>query len=481
MSVTLNAVMAAGNNGDTHAVSAATSFSTTGITVAAGSNRLLVVGVHWGGNADNTTTPTSRALTWNGVAMTEAKFQSVTTSAPFEHTGLYTLVNPATGAQTLAGSWTGAVDAYVFAICFDGADQTDGIDETHTVGETDNSIDITGTSDGATVSVNGRNGSVSAIASPYTIFGDFDSFNPGATAAYRIGAVGTNTHDHNNGSNIGTRQVTIGIHVIAATGGGGGTVNTQTLSDTLTVGDASVMSQVRGRFHEDTISAVTDEGVLFYRRNRLLESSIAVTDEALASIVGNNILTKILSSNIDVTDGAVLSIIRKRFLQDTILITEGSTEQYVNTNIVVDDTIDVTDSLLARLIWRRILGDSINITDEALATLVGQNVITKVLTSTLTTFDEALRWMNRFRLGESFVLTTDEVVKVMRFTRELTDTIDAIDQAQTAMQRFILLSDALSVQDDVIASYIPPGGPVTYDPIIRVGFDQPRIDIGGRA
>lgn len=280
--------------------------------------------------------------------------------------------------------------------------------------------------------------------------------------------------------------------------GGGGTVHTEVLEDAVAVADGMVASAIRARIMSSLLDitegslisstaygivmddslAVGDESVLFYRRNRMLESFIGITDESLASVVGQNILTRILSSSIDVNDGAIFSMIRSRFLEDTIIVSEGVVGSYITRNIVVDDEIAVTDEYLAKLIWLRVLGEDISITDEALATLVGQNVITKVLTSNIETFDEALRWMNRVRFGDSTILTTDEVVKVLLFTRELTDAIELVDSAQTAMQRFITLTDLLSVDDGFISLFISP---TTVVPALVIGFDQPNIKVGGYA
>lgn len=220
MAVTLNAVMDAGSDDDTHAVSNTTSLSTTGITVAAGSNRVLVVVLNWG--RVFTDVPGSRAVTWNGVSMNEAAFVSGTSGSQTESVGIYVLINPATGAQTLAASWTSSLDCYCSAICFDGADQTTGIEADDTATASSGlTLDVTGTADGATVASHIRNGSSPAGGgSGNTLFWDFDSLNPGGGGAYRIGLAGTNTFDFNSGSNTGAARATAGVHVIAAAGGG---------------------------------------------------------------------------------------------------------------------------------------------------------------------------------------------------------------------------------------------------------------------
>jgi hypothetical protein len=225
---------------------------------------------------------------------------------------------------------------------------------------------------------------------------------------------------------------------------------------------------------------VSDASAQFFVRTRIAESGIVITDELLATIIGNVILTRVLSDDIVVTDGTIWSAIRGRIMQDTITLSEGATEIYTTTNMLATDEVLLDDSLVVRRWLTRLLTESIDVTDEAIAAIVGQNVLTRLLTDTIETVDQALVWCQRHRVGESMVLTTDEIVKVMHWTRELTDSIDLADENLTAIQRFIMLSDALTVTDSAVASINPqPDDFVT--PTIRIGFDQPRIVIGGYA
>lgn len=217
MAVTLNAVMAAGSDGDTHAVANTTSFSTTGITIGAGTDRVLVVVCNW--QRSGTTLLSSRSVTWDGVAMSEVAF-STNASNPRACVGIYVLPNPAMGAKTLAGSWVTALDCYVSAVAFNGADQTTGIDAAHTATGTAVTINVTGTSDGATVASHIRNGGApTGAGSGNTLFWDFDDLNPGGGGGYRIGLAGTNAYSFNSGT-LGTVRATAAIHVIAASAGG---------------------------------------------------------------------------------------------------------------------------------------------------------------------------------------------------------------------------------------------------------------------
>lgn len=98
---------------------AATSFTdSTKLTIGTKSNRALVVTVAW-----SSTAPTGVSITWGGQALTNiTAANSVNGTAG--NTAIYVLLNPASGTQTLAGSWTGARDFYVFGQAFTGVDQT---------------------------------------------------------------------------------------------------------------------------------------------------------------------------------------------------------------------------------------------------------------------------------------------------------------------------------------------------------------------
>lgn len=212
--------------------------------------------------------------------------------------------------------------------------------------------------------------------------------------------------------------------------------------------------------------AVADEGLDYVLYNRRLESFTTVFDELIASLLlsGNTINTKVLEDFLTVTDGAVASSIRMRLLQDTIILSEGTAEQYVTTNLLMDDPIDVTDDLLRFARFFRVASDTLTIFDAAITQVGNAFIISSVLTSNL--------------------LVTDEMLKTAYFYRVLDSLLRVVDEdAMPQLTRFILLSDALLVNDGAIATYIPDGTTPgqTFDPIIRIGFDQPRIDIGGRA
>lgn len=99
----------------------ATSFTnSTNLTVGSGASRALLVGICW----STLTAPTSVSITWNGVALSLVSNSSGGIGASAgANTAIYGLLNPASGTNTLAGSWTGARDYGVGGIAYTGVDQ----------------------------------------------------------------------------------------------------------------------------------------------------------------------------------------------------------------------------------------------------------------------------------------------------------------------------------------------------------------------
>jgi hypothetical protein len=101
-----------------------TSGSGTPITVGA-SATLLIVGIYFSNGGLDTTQPTGISVTWNGVAMTLITNSAVlnlpwTNGAHNAIAYLFGLVSPASGARTLAASWTNGAEALISSISFTG-------------------------------------------------------------------------------------------------------------------------------------------------------------------------------------------------------------------------------------------------------------------------------------------------------------------------------------------------------------------------
>jgi hypothetical protein len=217
----------------------------------------------------------------------------------------------------------------------------------------------------------------------------------------------------------------------------GGTVNTETLESTI---------------------AVTDEPLDYVFYNRIAEDTLTIFDELLASVVGT--VARVLTDELTVTDGAVFSIIRNMLLQDTIIVSEGGTEQYTTSNIVIDDTLDVVDSALRYAQFTRLGDDALVITDSLISSIVNYVIQNAILSSTISVADEAFWHIHVTRMVES--------------------ALSLFDENASSAYRFILLSDALSMDDGLVSSYVPDSGSMS-NPVIRIGFDQPKIDAGGYA
>jgi hypothetical protein len=219
MAVAIDATMTGGNSPDglNQEASGTTSISSTGITVGASATGLVAALVWQDPVAGTGSAPATRAVTWNGVAMTEAAF--VTSSVI--HTvsvGIYVLANPAAGAQTLSATWTNTQDAYLSAVSFTGTDTSTVVNATDSTTTTQTtSITVTSDTNGATVAVFGVDGSAPTVN--FTkIFSDAP-LAPGGGASYTLG--GTSNGHTFTGSGGGT-QALAGVHVIAGAGGGGG-------------------------------------------------------------------------------------------------------------------------------------------------------------------------------------------------------------------------------------------------------------------
>jgi hypothetical protein len=90
----------------------------TGLTVGAGSHRALILTLNFDGAE-----PTGVSVTWNGTAMTQIVAGG---SGGNRDSQLWGLINPASGANTFAISWTGGGKVFAAAISFTGVDQTGG-------------------------------------------------------------------------------------------------------------------------------------------------------------------------------------------------------------------------------------------------------------------------------------------------------------------------------------------------------------------
>ncbi len=153
--------------------------------------------------------------------------------------------------------------------------------------------------------------------------------------------------------------------------GSGGTVTTQTLSDSFLLSDASIRSAIKGRVQGDatvmtdaslfsflraailTDALVTaDEARVALVRNRLLEDTLIVTDGFISQLTASQIFTKIATSLVDVNDEGFVTLLRNLSVSDLLSIADSSIGS-IERNLLGSDSFVINDSsLLQRYLTR---------------------------------------------------------------------------------------------------------------------------------
>lgn len=233
-----------------------------------------------------------------------------------------------------------------------------------------------------------------------------------------------------------------------------------------------------------------------------LSSALSLDDSTIQQIISSLVLSRILDSTLSVDDEIRTFLRRNRQLDSAISITEGDLVRSSVVNMDAADSLSISDEQALFLLRRRLAGDDIGISDEVLAQTTGIIIYQRILDSLTTITDESMAFAYLRRLRDSEISVADQVDRFTLVTRvlldalSLDDDLDAslvldqiiariltsdiglFDEPMSAMQRFILLSEMLSVQDDATAAFIPHVGGL-FVPRIVIGFDQPRIELGG--
>lgn len=159
----------------------------------------------------------SPAMTWNSVSMTHVGSAASTLNATYT-ADVFVLVNPDTGAHTLAATWTAAggdADVYLSGSSWTGTDTTTGITAAHTQLVSDaTTVTITSSSDGATLAVIANNNGDPTMN--FTSLWANSPLNPGGGSNYTLGGT-SNAHTLTGGTN----QAAVGIHIIAGSAAAG--------------------------------------------------------------------------------------------------------------------------------------------------------------------------------------------------------------------------------------------------------------------
>lgn len=180
----------------------------TSLTIAAGNDRYLIVGL---GSRNGSLS--GLAITWNGVALTQLNIQQEPTWLNTAY--IFGLAAPATGNQTLTVSWTGGSSERITfrALCLNNVSAVSGT-LTNGNGNSANSQGNIATAIGdATVSVNTNSGSVAAV-SHTQLWADSNL----STAQYNLSTGSLDAHQYTHAS---TQWAIAGIRLLQ-TGVGGG-------------------------------------------------------------------------------------------------------------------------------------------------------------------------------------------------------------------------------------------------------------------
>lgn len=190
-----------------------TTASITSFTVGTGSNRLLVASMCFASQG-----VASVAATWNSVALTQAQRMDNALGS-LQH---WVLINPTSGNLTFSASWTTSCNFTLALSEYSGADQTTGFqsadNSTASGTSTAVSIVVTSTTDGATVAstLNGTN--TYSAETQTQIF----RLLQGTVATDGTFALGGTSNTHGFTISSSGAWIAAGIHLLAASGGGGG-------------------------------------------------------------------------------------------------------------------------------------------------------------------------------------------------------------------------------------------------------------------
>lgn len=249
--------------------------------------------------------------------------------------------------------------------------------------------------------------------------------------------------------------------------------------------------RTNGIYTDDTdFSSITTSSLrtfFGYIENPSAATNVAFTSEdnedttiktciLVGAAAGGTVNTATLTSNTTIVDEPLDYWFANRRLDDSLTVSEGALIQSTIYNLLASDELTVIDELIRYARYNRLLQDSATITDGVVTSLITYLVFTSVLSSNVTVVDQGVVFRLFERMMDSGALTTDQALAVMLRTRNLLDGIDITDENLTALQRFRMLSDAIELQDALSSLVVTP---TTGNPVIVIGCDQPKIEIGG--
>lgn len=227
------------------------------------------------------------------------------------------------------------------------------------------------------------------------------------------------------------RYVIVAVEVLGTEGGGGGTVNTETLTDGLGMQDAFLARRLRQREGLDGIGVFEGSPIVYRQFNLQSSDAFSVIDAA----TWRHVRFAVASSLIGVAE---------EFLSQFRLT------RSIDEGLVIGD--DFSSSVIGQNVFLRITEDSISVAMDAMTSYELNRLHQSV------TAMDSLSDMRRFRTRavSSLVESASEVAKVMLLVRLLDSGNEIIDSLQSVIATAVLTDGSK----------------------IRIGVDQPNILLG---
>jgi len=237
--------------------------------------------------------------------------------------------------------------------------------------------------------------------------------------------------------------------------GGGPTINTVTLTDSITnallVDDTDLIQRFRSRLLDDS-AEITDDEIMLRLRSRLLDDSAEITDDEIISRLRSRLLQSLIDN---ITDSTAEQRYRNRVEQSETTVTDELFNVLRIRQRVLADLIEVADSVIEARTGTTVktLTDAIDLADGTLALRLRERYLDA---DTVDMTDQISIVATRMRIGTDLIEVTDSIEALQRFrSRSLSSSIELTDDSVSLRLRFRILTDEETVTDSVLEVYVP--------------------------
>ena len=424
-------------------------------TIAAGTDRVLFVGLSWwaGGSAI-----TLSGVTFGGVAMTLVA--TATNATENDYCSIYRLINPAVSTANIVASFSGNTDIVGGGITLNGVHQTTPVRNSNTATGNNNTASV-----GVTSAVNDlvlaafHHHYPEAVPHGYgaSQTGRWDANSNGGNdtngaLSTKAGASGTvtQTQDITNTRNWAAVAVSIQEAVT-------GTTYNDSVAETATASDSDSAVQVRTAAVTEAGSATESESALHTRIAAVTESASATDVTNAAGSVYNRAVTEAATAT-ETENGLA---VRVAAITEAASATESQSALQVRAAAIVEaasagDSTDALKILVAAIVESVTASDSTN---------TAGNIFTAALTeaASATESESALKVLVA-AIVESATATDSTASLGGIFTADVTETATASDSSDGSVS-----SGLSSVTESASAADVVSALRITYAAIIEAG------------